>query len=141
MADYTTTPNVQALLPKDVQVDETTDPTLAQVGVWITQVSGRLDLALTQGGYTAPSVDATELLAFDLICAQEVAWMVLYRNNAAASDHEWHTTFEEELVRIIGVLGATATNVVHAPSSRTLDAEDESSAASIRPKFSWDKKY
>lgn len=140
MADYTTLDKVRALVPRDINIDETTDPTSAQVAVWITQVTARLDFALAEGGRTAPATDATELSAFDLLCAQEVAWMVMYRNNAAAADHEWHTTFEEELVRLVGELASTA-NVVHAPSSRTMDAVDDATDASLEPQFKRSRTY
>lgn len=141
MSTYCTLAQIQALLPKEIRVDETTEPTDDQVTSWITQVSARVDLALLDGGHTSPATDATQLSAFSLLAAQEIAWMVMYRNNAATADHEWHKAFEAALVKLAAGDMAVSGNVVHAPSSRTMDAVDEATADSIEPKFSWDRIY
>jgi hypothetical protein len=54
----------------------TTRPTINQVTVWLTQVSGVLDAYLTSKGWSVPVADASLNAALDMFTSEEVAAMV-----------------------------------------------------------------
>jgi hypothetical protein len=90
---YTTTEHVRALVP-DLPIDESDEkPTDVDVEVWIPQIEARLNVALVEGGHTSPATDAEQVKVFDLLAAQEAAWMVLVVRKAADEDHVWHKEF------------------------------------------------
>jgi hypothetical protein len=56
--------------------DTVTKPTLAQVGIFINEVSGVLDISLATAGLTIPVTQTTCVLALDMFVNQEVAAIV-----------------------------------------------------------------
>lgn len=126
MADYTTLAHVQAMLQTDIRIDESTEPKAADVEVWIDGVTAQVDLALLDGGHTSPATDATQLSAFDLVTAGEVAWRVLVAKGAAGEDpeaHPYHKDFLKLVEALADGLMAVSSSTVHAPWSYTMTAD------------------
>lgn len=144
MANYTSLSKVQALLGKDGFVDETTDPTKTQAETWITDVEARLDLALITGGQTAPATDATQVAAFDLVCAQEVAWLVLVSRRAAGDDpneHPYHKAFLSILTLLEDGSLVTASSTANAPWSYTMEADEDDTTDPLGPTIRKDQTF
>lgn len=128
---YTTMDRVRSLLPENILADETSEPSDDMVEGWQPGVEARVDIAIRVGGGTTPITEATALLYLDLLCAKELAWMIMYHKDAAKKDHEYHTEFEDALTTFMEeglpvALGSAG------PSSYTMDAPSTSDT-SINP--------
>src|SRR5882724_4439169 len=85
---YTTVDETLAFLPKDVLITAESDPSLAEVNVWIPQVEARVDVAMSAGGEVVPATDATQKKAIAVLCAGEVAYMVQFTRSNGGKDFD-----------------------------------------------------
>lgn len=148
MADYTTTAKVAALLPAENKVDDsTTDPTLAQLSVWITQVSQTVDVAVVSSGGAVPISDTAYLGWLDLVCAKECAFLVMQVKGASEEKaslwQQYHKEFMDAIEAIKeGLLPGEGTASVGGGSIRSYTMGAETSTdASLQPLFTTDKRY
>lgn len=152
MADYTTAAKVTALLPpgKSSLDDATSDPSLAQVNVWITQVTNTLNVALVNSGATLPIAGTeTDYLGWlDMLCAKECAFLVMQASGAAEEKASlWQKYHEEYMAALESIMdgdllpGAGTTPVGGGTvRSYTMDAETNNDTT-MAPIFTTDKQY
>lgn len=132
MATYTSIGKVEAVLGPDIPIDELSEPTRAQVLLWIPDVSGVAASSLVSGGSSLPITDAELLARLDLLCAREVGYQVMATRGAAGKDDQetvydrWHKEFMEtmEIFATPGEVTAPG-STGGSPSSYTMDAPSD----------------
>src|SRR5689334_5973619 len=118
MADYTTLDEVRAMLPNDIDLDNTEHPDADAVSVWITNTSKACDVALAAGGATVP---ATGDLAgkMNMLVTREIVYQVMVTRGNLEKDSqisEWHDEFVEELRILSNPETTTVTSTASNPS-------------------------
>jgi hypothetical protein len=141
---YTTVDKVRAVLPLDVNIDETSHPTLLQVNVFVTDVEATLNVALTSGGVTLPITGANQLAAYDLLCAKELAFLIMQARGSAKDKESLWQQYHDEWTATIALLSNPATTTAAAgalvPSSYTMNAPDVPDS-SVNPVFIRDQAH
>lgn len=117
---YGSIDGVNALLPNQLMVNATSDPTTTQVQLWIDQCDASVNVALKAGGATAPATDPDVQKAAALLVNTEVARRVVVKKTNAEEDDD--TAFDRALKAMrAGEWGAGAAGSTVEARSGTYD--------------------
>ena len=137
---YGTVDQVQAVLPSDVSIDTSTTlrPNRAEVSIWCTRATARVDVALRQGGKDAPLTNADDIAAATAITVYYVAYQVLVvrvgvSDNKNAEWLQWKKDFEEMLKAMVAGTWTSTYTDASKPWSATMDAVTEPTEAGLAP--------
>jgi hypothetical protein len=89
---------VRAILPKDIPLSVSSDPSMSQAQVWLDEDDSSVNVALSVGGYTYPPTDANQIASISLLIAGDVAYRVMKTRASASKDFEdsgWAKYHEE----------------------------------------------
>ena len=135
---YSSIDEVQALLPLDVQVDQTTHPTYAEVTNWLSELDSTINVAITAGGVVLPITG--DILAWvSQLVAKRCAYQVMQARGAAAKEESLWQGYLAEWEEAIKKLESPETSVAAGasalkPSSYTMNAPDNPDST-VNPVF------
>jgi hypothetical protein len=116
---YTMFDQVQELLPNDLIIDSTTNPSLETVEGWLPQLDATLNVHFATGGGTVPVVDANVLAWFALLEAKEAAYMVMQVVGASEESKSLFQNYHEDWLAALERLSGTDDAVITPPGTST----------------------
>jgi len=128
---YSSTDQVNVLLPNKHQITATSDPTKTQVDVILSQLEAEANVALAAGGQTSPATDPQQVLALGLLVTNEAVRLITAMLEGIADDGK-ETAWDRALTLMRAGEWAAAASAASNPAA-------PSSQSDIDPWFTRDR--